>query len=351
MALARSGMFFILATLMTPGCSRTDVRSADVAADSASRHEQRAAMPDAAHGGDGAAPAEAPELISLLGRPVYASAMASANDTQRTLFLKSIVDLAGTRDLAAVVWPGRRLGYLGRMHDAVAYYTLALERFPEYAPLYRHRGHRHISLRQFDAALDDLNRASMLIEEKPDEIEPDGMPNEKNIPLTTVGFNVFYHRALAKYLKGDFDGAIADWAAAKAHGGGRDDNLVAAAHWMYMSARRRGERERADACLRDVPAWPELIENHAYYQCIRLYRGEAGVEELWAAAKAGATDFATIGYAIGNWHLYHGRTDAAKAAFERVVATDAWAAFGFIAAEVELARMRGALPVAAEGAR
>jgi hypothetical protein len=42
---------------------------------------------------------------------------------------------------------------------------------------YRHRGHRYITLRCFDAAIADLEQASKLIKGKPGEIEPDGLPN------------------------------------------------------------------------------------------------------------------------------------------------------------------------------
>jgi tetratricopeptide (TPR) repeat protein len=288
-------------------------------------------------------PREAPELVSLLGRPLYATSLSSTTDEQQRLFLKSIVELAGTSEPAALVWPGRRLGYLGRMHDAVAYYSMAIERFPDYAPLYRHRGHRYISLRRFDDAIADLERALALINGLPDEVEPDGMPNEKNIPLTTTGFNITYHLALAHYLQGQFEDALTIWFSTYALEDDYDDNDVACIHWMYMSARRLNDAEAIDEkVLSLVPDSPALIENHAYFQCIRLYRGEATVEELWAAAEAGAVDFATIGYGIGNWHLYQGRPEEARAAFERVVAGDAWAAFGYIAAEVELVRMRDA---------
>ena len=56
---------------------------------------------------------------------------------------------------------------------------------------------------------------------------------------------------------------------------------------------------------------------------------------------AGSTthhDTATHGYGIGNWHLYNGRKEEAKAMFETIVATSFWPAFGFIAAEAELSR-------------
>jgi pentatricopeptide repeat protein len=49
---------------------------------------------------------------------------------------------------------------------------------------------------------------------------------------------------------------------------------------------------------------------------------------------------AALGYGYGNWLLYNGRTDEARAVFDQMVsAKNQWASFGFIAAEAELARM------------
>jgi hypothetical protein len=43
---------------------------------------------------------------------------------------------------------------------------------------------------------------------------------------------------------------------------------------------------------------------------------------------------------VENWHLYNGRKDEARAAFERVVASQQWPAFGHVAAEADLVRMK-----------
>jgi tetratricopeptide (TPR) repeat protein len=75
------------------------------------------------------------------------------------------------------IWMGRRLAYLNRHNDAIAEFTEGLRQYPDSYKLLRHRGHRWITLRRFDLAVDDLNRAASLIEGVPDEVEPDGMPN------------------------------------------------------------------------------------------------------------------------------------------------------------------------------
>ena len=49
---------------------------------------------------------------------------------------------------------------------------------------------------------------------------------------------------------------------------------------------------------------------------------------------------ATAAYGIGNWHFYNGRRTTANDIFRRIVAGGQWGAFGFIAAEKELAEQR-----------
>ena len=56
-------------------------------------------------------------------------------------------------------------------------------------------------------------------------------------------------------------------------------------------------------------------------------------ESGWAA-------LATVGYGLGNWYLYNGNPAKAKELFQKIVQGTFWPAFGFIAAEVELARMK-----------
>ena len=55
-----------------------------------------------------------------------------------------------------------------------------IPRFP------RHRGHRYISIRQLDNAISDFEHAASMIDGQPNEIEPDGMPNARGIPVSTL---------------------------------------------------------------------------------------------------------------------------------------------------------------------
>jgi tetratricopeptide (TPR) repeat protein len=232
------------------------------------------------------------------------------------------------------IWVGRRLGYLGRFREAIAVFTAAIAKHPGDARLYRHRGHRHITLRQFDRAIADLARAAELRRDKADEIEPDGMPNPSNIPTSTLHGNIYYHLALAHYLTGNFAASERDFGIALDIAT-NDDSRVAAGYWLYLAQRRQQRDSVASALLAKLPARPELLENHAYNELLRLFRAEAKPDEL---AHSTDLDRDTIGYGVAMWRLLGGEADAAAAELRTIVARGNWPAFGAIAAEAELAR-------------
>ena len=92
----------------------------------------------------------------------------------------------------ALIWYGRRVAYLGYYREAIKIFTLGIENFPNDARLYRHRGHRYISTRQYDNAISDFKKALELIDGAQDQIEPDGLPNKQNIPLTTLHLSLIH---------------------------------------------------------------------------------------------------------------------------------------------------------------
>ena len=95
------------------------------------------------------------------------------------------------------IWLGRRLAYLYHYQQAIDVYTEGLKRFPDSYKLYRHRGHRYITLRKFPQAIADFQKAAALIEGVPLEVEPDGAPNPAGIPTSNTQFNIWYHLGLA----------------------------------------------------------------------------------------------------------------------------------------------------------
>lgn len=237
------------------------------------------------------------------------------------------------------IWLGRRTAYLGRYKEAIAIYTDAIAKYPKDARLYRHRGHRLITLRCFDDAIKDFQKAAKLVKGTTDEIEPDGLPNARNIPTSTLQSNIWYHLGLAHYLKGDFGSARKAYREAEKVSK-NPDMMVATTHWLYMTLRRLGREKEASASLAPITDNLEVIENADYYQLIKLYQGKLKPSDLLSDTNQTANSLsnATVGYGVGNWFLYNGRRTEAENTFRQIVLGIQWASFGHIAAEVELTR-------------
>jgi tetratricopeptide (TPR) repeat protein len=283
--------------------------------------------------------AGSPEAVSLLGAPLFALELTPETRQPREVQLAAAyaVYQRDPENADAIIWLGRRVAYLGRYRDAIDIFTEGVRKHPGDPRMYRHRGHRYITVRRFDEAVQDLQRAATLIAGKPDEVEPDGMPNDRNIPLSTLHGNVWYHLGLAHYLRGDFNRA--------AHGfrnalivARNDDSRVSASDWLYMSLRRAGRAEEAAAVLEPIREGMEIIENHAYHRRLLLYKGLLPPDSL-LAPEADAATVATLRYGVGNWHLYNGRPDQAEEIFWRVTSAENWTPFGYIAAEADLRRI------------
>ncbi len=240
----------------------------------------------------------------------------------------------------SIVWLGRRIAYLGNYKQAIRVFTTGITKYPKDARFLRHRGHRYITLRCFDDAITDLKKAVELTFMKADEIEPDGLPNAKNIPTSTLQTNIWYHLGLAYYVNGDFNNSAAAFMAcynlAK-----NPDMQVAAANWAYMSAHRYGEPKNADWLVRtEIKDGLNILENHDYYKLIKFYQGKTRADELLKEIGGGANTPGnpSLAYGLGNWYLYNGKRDEAVKIFRQITARNQWASFGFIAAEVELRR-------------
>ncbi|MCP4658296.1 MAG: tetratricopeptide repeat protein [bacterium] len=276
------------------------------------------------------------ETTSLLGETLYRPVLDEDFRRRQEEFLAAAqADLEASSDAPdARIWVGRRSAYLGRYREAIEIFTQGLARHPEDARFYRHRGHRYITVRELDPAVADLERAVELIAGTAPVIEPDGLPNARNQPTGNSHTAIWYHLGLAHYLRGDFESALDAYLECRRYSD-NPDMLVATSHWLYMTLRRLGREDEAAAVLEPISADMDIIENHEYHALLLMYRGERSPDDLNAA------DAPALGYGVGNWYFFNGQPEKGLEWFRKVVATDEWAAFGYIAAEAELA---GALP-------
>ena len=282
-------------------------------------------------------PVEPPvEATSLLGVPLRPPSPVP-NQAALEADLKAARSVPDPASADATIWIGRRLGYLWRYREAIETFTGGISRHPDDPRLYRHRGHRYITLREFARAEADLARAAELMAARPDEIEPDGQPNAAGRPRSTLHFNVWYHLGLARYLQGNFTGAL-DAYRKCLEVSTNDDAVVATSDWLWMTLRRLGRADEASSVLARITPAMEILENGSYHRRLLMYKGLASPESLIDTTSSDATTVATQGYGVGNYLLVRGDAGRATEIFRRVVAGSGWNAFGFIAAEAELAR-------------
>ncbi|MGD2216504.1 MAG: tetratricopeptide repeat protein [Gemmatimonadales bacterium] len=293
--------------------------------------EQTAAAPELPEGA---------QAMSLSGQALYPPEMSEEARIDREARLaEARADYeADPDDAEAIIWLGRRTAYLGEYQEAIAIYSDGIAKHPDNPRMYRHRGHRYITVRRFNDAIADLERAAQLVEGTEDEVEPDGMPNARNIPTSTLHSNIWYHLGLAYYLNGDFENALRAYRECMTVSR-NPDMLVATSHWLYMTLRRLGHEDEAAAVLEPIHAELDVIENDTYHRLLLMYKGELDADALLAEAQvADGLENATLGYGIGNWHYYNGRLEQAQSVFRSVLQGSQWAAFGYIAAEAAVQR-------------
>jgi len=191
---------------------------------------------------------------------------------------------ADPRNVDKIIKLGLAQSGARQYREAIATLTRGLAIAPDNAVLLRWRGHRYLSVREFDRAATDLTRGSR---------------------IDSTIYGIWYHLGAVRYSQGDFAGAADAFARA-------------------MLARRPDS----------LPA------TNAYVQRLRLYRGEIGPSEVFTPADTADVQIATLSYRLGNWHLVRGDTVNARRWFERSVSSGGWPGFGFIVSEAELRRLR-----------
>jgi tetratricopeptide (TPR) repeat protein len=280
-----------------------------------------------------------PETLSLLDKLLVPPPLSA--DTRRQLE----ADLAAARaaydrnpqDVDAAIWLGRRTAYLSRFGEAIEIYTRAIEAHPDEPRLYRHRGHRYITIRKFDLAIKDLRKAADLVEGTPDEIEPDGQPNDRNVPTSTLQTNIYYHLGLAHYLKAEFPQARDAYRTCLGLAK-NPDMQVATSAWLYMTLRRMKLDDEARQALQPISAGMDVIENAPYHRLLLFYKGELPENQLTGKG----SERVIYAYGLANRELWSGAHDKAKEGMKRIVEKriDDWPAFAYIAAEADLVRLQ-----------
>lgn len=273
------------------------------------------------------------QAISLFGDSLYSSVPGEKIIKKYELAKANYKAVPSADNL---IWFGRWTAYTGNYKEAIKIYTKGIELFPEDARFYRHRAHRYISTRQFDLAIKDLEYASKLIENKEDIVEPDGMPNAMNMPISSLHSNIRYHLGLAYYLNNQLEKAFEVYQK-DVELASNDDKIVSSSHWLYMISRLLNDEEAATKTLIPISRDMNIIENFDYHQLLLLYKGElVDTDLLGQNYDVQVAD--GMAYGIANYYFYNGQIEKAKALLEKILNGKQWASFGFIAAEADYKR-------------
>ena len=225
---------------------------------------------------------------------------------------------ADPRNVDLVIALGVAQSGVRQFREAIATFSRGLENAPDNAMLYRWRGHRYLSVREYGRAMDDL---------------------KKGAALDSTLYGIWYHLGVLHFLNGDFA------AAADAFGRGRTmapnaGERAGSYDWLWMSLMRAGRTADAQTLLASMPDSVPMAAANAYSQRLRLYKGQVTPEQVFTPADTGDVAVATLAYGLGNWYLLRGDRAKAREWFERSIKSGGWPAFGFMASEAELARLR-----------
>jgi tetratricopeptide (TPR) repeat protein len=225
---------------------------------------------------------------------------------------------ADPRNIDRIIALGVAQSGARQFREAIQTFTRGLAIAPNDPMLYRWRGHRYLSTRQFDKAMTDLTHGYQ---------------------LDSTNYGVLYHMGIVRFVKGDFAGAADAFMRAQPRAPDAGE-LAGSTDWLWMSLMRAGRTAEARAMLARRPDSLPVASTYAYARRLQLYRGEITPEQVFTPADTGDVQVATLSYGLGNWYLVNGDTARAREYFERSIRSGGWPAFGFIVSEVELGRLR-----------
>jgi tetratricopeptide (TPR) repeat protein len=272
------------------------------------------------------------QAVSLFGEPLF-----EQDDTTGAIEEADAALAEAPEDVDRLIAAGRVRRNFWQYRQAMELYSRAIELAPDDWRAYRYRGHRHISVREFDEAVRDLEAART---------------------RAPMNWDVAYHLGLAYFLAGRFDDAADEYLrcialadSTEARSAQADDfrscsqntddpeSFVAMTEWAVRAALRAGREGAADELLEAVSPDLDISENVAYFHDLLMYKGLMTAEQLLNPGPDAPYRRETVGYGVANWMLVQGDTVGATALLEELVEDPWWPGFGRVAAEVELYRL------------
>ena len=137
---------------------------------------------------------------------------------------------ADPRNVDRVIQLGVAQSGARQFREAIRTFTRGMEIAPNNAMLYRWRGHRYLSVRELDRAMDDLTRGAR---------------------LDSTIYGIWYHLGIVRYLKGDFAGAADAFQRGLPRAPDAGE-LAGSVDWLWMSLHVPADAPRPARCSRGV---------------------------------------------------------------------------------------------------
>lgn len=227
---------------------------------------------------------------------------------------------ANPEDASAQRAYGHALENLWRYHDAITAYSNAIAQEVRDPAAYIDRGRAFLILRWYEPARTDLDRA---------------------IELAPSNYEARYQRALAYYFQQDFDNTLGALREA-IRLASTEDQRATAAFWSYITLKRLGHSEEADAILTRARADANVGEAKPYNTALLFFKGERTAAQLQQQMKSGERAAAILGYALAMNELFQGNDEAAMEQWQALVRSNkCWPCPAHIGAESEIVAVKG----------
>jgi tetratricopeptide (TPR) repeat protein len=238
----------------------------------------------------------------------------------------------------------KRTAEMGRLREAVGLLSRTAAVHFSNPRVFRQRGELLLMLRQFQLAKSDFQRAGALLigRQGIGMAEAVDLPEGGGAQLTTVQFRTALLLGITHYLLGAWVPSR-DVLIEAVRLAPNDDDLAQAAVWLFFATRRIGTGAAAAEVLRALGSNLQVDLSRHEYELLLGYKGQVPSDTINARAtnRAGGDERALYAYGIGLWHLVRGQTDDAEPWLDEARTIPNWASLPYIAAEAELARLRG----------
>ena len=291
------------------------------------------------------------ETVSLLGDTLYAPRFDPATGPERVRKVTEARELLSrdVTDLESRLRLARATTEMGRFREAIALYNGIAEIHFRDPRVYRERGEVLLRLRHLDHAIADFHRAGLLLIGRNVILEAESSTEGRasgaaaaQFPLSTVQFRTNYFLGISHYLKGAYAAAYPALAEA-ARVAQTTDDVARAMLWLFLAARRIGDGGEGGNVLGLVkPDWAEQSEV-AELILLLAFKGLVPTDSIraWALARRDE-ESALYSYGVAySLMLRPERRVDSELWLERAHSGGNWAALPYLAAEADLARLRG----------